>query len=131
MVMMKPASSVATEAPMDCTAELIPMNVPRKCGTLAEVMMAMPGTKRPLTKTKKGVVMHSTPHHGTLLTWVIASIGNIANTATILNTRALPYLSERWPIHGDVKKVKAPPDRYSVGNKFSEKLRLSVLYSVM
>src|SRR5512139_1329834 len=111
--------SEAMDEPADCTAEFMLMKVPRRCGWPAAVMIAMPGTKRPLTRMKNGVVMHSTPHQDMEVTCVIARMGSMARRAMMRNTRGLPYWSDKCPNHLEVKKMNTPPARYKAGSRVS------------
>ena len=62
--MMRPATKAAKPMEADCTAELRVMKVPRKRGSTADEIIAMPGIMRPLMTVKNKIDMVSKPHSG-------------------------------------------------------------------
>ena len=83
--MMRPATNAAKPIEADCTAELRVMKVPRKRGSTADEIIAMPGIMRPLMTVNNKVDMVSKPHSGRPCDKVVAIKGlcREANAAKI------------------------------------------------
>ena len=76
--MMTPATKAARPIEADCTAEFKVMNVPRKRGSTAEEIIAMPGIIRPLMTVKNKVEMANKPQRGRPCERVVAIKGTAA-----------------------------------------------------
>ena len=87
------------------------INVPRNAGCAAEVKIAIPGTMRPFIQIKNTVVMAIMPATGNLALKVTANSGTIITRAITRKVRTLPAWSAMRPIHCEVSKVAAPPNR--------------------
>jgi hypothetical protein len=109
--MIKPATKAAKPIEADCTAELSVMNVPRKRGSTAEEIMAMPGIMRPLITVNSKVEIASKPHSGKPSDKVVATSGKATATAKRWNTRTLPTRSVSRPKYRALSKVATPPHK--------------------
>src|SRR6266576_2823320 len=85
------------------------MNAPRRDEGTASVMMAWPGTNRPLANTKNAPPEISTAQTGSRPECVMNNVTTDATATRPEKTRKRPNLSASFPMSGAVNTVSTPP----------------------